>query len=1221
MYLKELTLKGFKSFASATTMRFEPGITAVVGPNGSGKSNIVDALAWVMGEQGAKTLRGTSMEDVIFAGTTSRPPLGRAQVSLTIDNADGTLDIDYTEVTISRTIFRNGGSEYAINGSPCRLLDIQELLSDTGLGQQMHVIVGQGRLDAILRADPAGNRAFIEEAAGILKHRKRKERALRKLAGTETNLRRLDDLLGELRRQMGPLGRQARVSRRADAIQIELRDAQARLLADDAATLIAHRDAVRAELNAVRADLTGRQRELARVKVRIEQAEAASAQANPAIVALNQSWHAMSTTGERIGALADLADERRRSLLEQSVAYSGSDPDLLDRRAGELEGQIGLRRSQADDLKLTMEQATEGRADLERRLASLRQTITELRRTAQERDARIARLRELVAREEALATSNASRLQDFKSRRGQVAAQLDELRRQADAQRIAAGTADAQDLDAAVESAQTSLDEAKRALADLESQRKGVDSRRIALEAKADALRDALRHRSAAGALERDGALHPLGRLADAIVVDEGWEEAVAAALESFAGAIAVESLADVAAALDRAREDRLGKAALIVPDDLSDGASDVAPDGASGPGVADGVGESDGRVRPASALVHANPEMGAWAVGVARSVRALLHGIGFADDRTTATDALAGIKGESGAGDPDGRRDGGWRRVVTKDGEVVTPVGAYGGSSASPSDLSLASRRDRALAEAKDLEDELAGLDHRLAEARNAVDAAQAASTDARAQRAEQRVKAEQEAKDLKAKESRIADLERQAAQIDDTIGSLTGLIAGGDAKRKDLAEALEAARSQDGGADLDEFGERERELERGLGKAREAEVSAKMAWTEATRQVESLGRQARMLRDQAREARERKARIEELNAKRVRQAERIADVASLARSVAAVVDRCVSDVSRRRDEAQERMGAATAQLEELRAERDAIEPRVQGLVAREHELDVSRERLATEYGQLSQRVADELGSTLEEAVRDYGPDRPVPVIGDDGDDSAGDGAPRTVPYARAEQVKRLEKARRDLKALGKVNPLATEEFEALRARNQYLNDQRNDVAKSRDDLLAIIKDLDSTMQTVFLDAFHDTAEAFQQVFSTLFPGGKGRLRLEDEHDPLTTGVVVEASPAGKRVKRLSLLSGGERSLTALALLLAIFTARPSPFYVMDEVEAALDDINLTRLLTALERLREHAQLIIITHQQRTMAIADALYGVTMRADGVTAVISQRLERDSTPA
>ena len=332
MYLKELTLRGFKSFASATTLRFEPGITAVVGPNGSGKSNIVDALIWVMGEQGAKNLRGTSMEDVIFAGTSSRPPLGRAQVSLTIDNSDHTLDIDYTEVTISRTIFRNGGSEYAINGSQCRLLDIQELLSDTGLGQQMHVIVGQGRLDAILKADPSGHRAFIEEAAGILKHRKRKERALRKLANTETNLSRLDDLLGEIHRQLGPLGRQARISRRADAIQISVRDAQARLYAEDAQRSMSRRDTVRQELGDVRNQLAVAQRELAQVKVRIEQVEALSSESSPAIAKANQYWHEFSQTRERLNALAQLAEERSRSLAGQIVTNFGEDPGMLEPR-------------------------------------------------------------------------------------------------------------------------------------------------------------------------------------------------------------------------------------------------------------------------------------------------------------------------------------------------------------------------------------------------------------------------------------------------------------------------------------------------------------------------------------------------------------------------------------------------------------------------------------------------------------------------------------------------------------------------------------------------------------------------------------------------------------------------------------------------------------------------------------------------------------------------
>ena len=438
---------------------------------------------------------------------------------------------------------------------------------------------------------------------------------------------------------------------------------------------------------------------------------------------------------------------------------------------------------------------------------------------------------------------------------------------------------------------------------------------------------------------------------------------------------------------------------------------------------------------------------------------------------------------------------------------------------------------------------------------------------------------------------------------------------------------------------ADFDELDERERTLERELNLTREHEVAAKIAWTEASRKGESLSRQAGLLRDNAKEAAERRARIEALNDRRREQAAHLQGVADDARAVAAMIEHTLHDVAAKRDELQAAASSHDEELKALRAQRNQIEPKVTDLTGREHALDVNRERLAAESGQLMQKVSDELGLTLEELVSGYGPEQPVPVLDDEGNPvpldeteaeseteegetggetgTNGDSALfKTVPYNRQEQKKRLDKARRDLAALGKINPLATEEFEALEERNKYLNDQRNDVVKSRDDLMQLIKDLDSTMVQVFKSAFDDTAEAFEQMFATLFPGGTGRLRLENPEDMLTTGVLVEASPAGKRVKQLSLLSGGERSLTALALLFAIFTARPSPFYVMDEVEAALDDVNLTRLINAFNELRAHAQLIIITHQQRTMSIADALYGVTMRADGVTAVVSQKLER-----
>ena len=1224
MYLKELTLRGFKSFASATTLRFEPGITAVVGPNGSGKSNIVDALTWVMGEQGAKNLRGSSMEDVIFAGTSSRPPLGRAQVSLTIDNTDRTLDIDYTEVTISRTIWRNGGSEYAINGSPCRLLDIQELLSDTGLGQQMHVIVGQGRLDAILKADPSGHRAFIEEAAGILKHRKRKERALRKLANTETNLSRLDDLLGEIRRQLGPLGRQARISRRADSIQISLRDAQARLYAEDACESMKRREALRTELTAVRTQLNAAQHDLARIKVRIEQVEALSSQSSPAMARINQTFHELSRIEERLHALAQLAGERSRSLAGQIVTNFGEDPGILEQRAAELDAQAQDQQRTVSDMRLAFDKATEQRADGEKRLASVRQTLNELRRTAQQRETQIANLRELVAREESAVQLAETRIRDFGGQRETLVRQYDEAERQRQALEQESQAVD-DDGGAALDAARETVSRLQDELNAVEARRREVDGRIISLQAKADALKDTLDSRNASGSLERDASLETMGRLTDFIRVAEGWEEGVARALEQFAGAMVVPGREQMLHALKKAKADKLGKAVILT-------AAPVRTSAAAGRPASEASADSRS-VTALATLVGPNPDAPdpAQASDVADTVRVLLSDVAAVDDVAQAQRVTSGTTG--------------FTRAVTRDGEVVVAgVAAIGGSSLSQSDLSLASRRDKALHEVAELKVELADLNAQVAQARDARDRARLAVDAAAQRRTELRLRIQQAEKALRGAVDRVASLSRQVTAMDERIAKTREDAQSHRLKLDDLNRALVSAQTSTGEhADFDDLTDRERELEQSLNAAREQEVSARIAWTEANRKAESLTRQAGLLHDNAREAAERRTRLETLNERRRRQMARIERIAADADAVAGLVAASIRNVVARREELQAAVSSHDEELKTLRAQRNEIEPRVAGLQRREHELDVDRERLAAAYGQLMQKVADAVGMGLDELVAQYGPDQPVPVLDDDGrpvplddgDDAArsdesgdtgadgpadGDAAApvayRTVPYVRAEQVKRLEKAKRDLAALGKVNPLAAEEYEALEARNRYLNDQRNDVVNSRDDLMTLIRDLDKTMVEVFRSAFEDTAAAFEQVFATLFPGGTGRLRLENPDDLLTTGVLVEASPAGKRVKQLSLLSGGERSLTALALLFAIFTARPSPFYVMDEVEAALDDVNLTRLLNAFEQLRSHAQLIVITHQQRTMSIADALYGVTMRADGVTAVVSQKLKR-----
>lgn len=1119
MYLKELTLRGFKSFASAATLRFEPGITAVVGPNGSGKSNIVDALIWVMGEQGAKNLRGTSMEDVIFAGTSSRPPLGRAQVSLTIDNSDHTLDIDYTEVTISRTIFRNGGSEYAINGSQCRLLDIQELLSDTGLGQQMHVIVGQGRLDAILKADPSGHRAFIEEAAGILKHRKRKERALRKLANTETNLSRLDDLLGEIHRQLGPLGRQARISRRADAIQISVRDAQARLYAEDAQRSMNRRDTVRQELGDVRNQLAVAQRELAHVKVRIEQVEALSSESSPAIAKANQYWHEFSQTRERLNALAQLAEERSRSLTGQIVTNSGEDPGMLVKRAEELESQAAAQTKAVADARIALDKATEERADDEKKLASVRQTLTELRKTAQERDAQIARLRELIAREESAVQLATSRAKDYASQRDLLTSQRDDAQQQLDALRSEADSI-ADDDGAALDAARATLAECRERLNELADKQREIQSKIISLKAKADALADTLGSRNASGSLERDTDVASLGRLTDFIHVAEGWEEAVAHALDQHASAIVVPEAGNMLHALERAREDKLGKAVVLT--------ASIAGDPATEPGTeseessAENTAAAPRSGNALAALVTANPDAKnpAQAEAVVHTVRLLLADVAMAGTADEAQHIVA--SGEA-------------MRAVTKNGETFTHgVAAVGGSSISQSDLSLAARRDKALAQVKQLAAQDGGMAEQVAEAKAKRDEAARLVDQESAKRTEARLKAQQAEKSLKSATDRVASFTRQLEQLDRKITETQENRNEHQLKLDDLNRALASARQSTAEhADFDELDERERTLERGLNLTREHEVAAKIAWTEASRKGESLSRQAGLLRDNAREAAERRARIEALNDRRREQAAHLQGVADDARAVAAMVEHTLHDVAAKRDELQAAASSHDEELKALRAQRNQIEPKVTDLTGREHALDVNRERLAAESGQLMQKVSDELGLTLEELVSGYGPEQPVPVLDDEGNPvpldeteaeagteegetgTNGDSALfKTVPYNRQEQKKRLDKARRDLAALGKINPLATEEFEALEERNKYLNDQRNDVVKSRDDLMQLIKDLDSTMVQVFKSAFDDTAEAFEQMFATLFPGGTGRLRLENPEDMLTTGRTGRGQP-----------------------------------------------------------------------------------------------------------
>jgi chromosome segregation protein len=1183
LYLKSLTLKGFKSFASSTTLQLEPGITCVVGPNGSGKSNVVDALAWVMGEQGAKSLRGGKMEDVIFAGTPGRPPLGRAEVLLTIDNTDGALPIEYSEVTISRTMFRSGGSEYAINGNPCRLLDVQELLSDSGIGREMHVIVGQGQLDSILHATPEDRRGFIEEAAGVLKHRKRKEKALRKLEATDGNLNRLGDLLGEIRRQLKPLGRQAEVARRAAGVQADVRDARARLMADD---LVTARAALEQEL-ADETILVERRAEVEAAIARAREGEAALEASLrddlPTLASAQETWFALSGLRERLRGTQSLAAERVRNAgaVEEPVD-SGRDPDQLDAEAAQVAEQEQAIGAEVEQQRVALEQAVAARRSAEDAAAEEERRVAGLHRAAADRREGLARLHGQV---NAL-KSRAAAADDELARLGQ--AREDAVARAERAQRdftsletkVAGLDAGEEGLDAEHEAATATLSDIEERLAKARDEAQQADRDRASLLARRDALEMGLSRRDGASALlaASDSVSGLLGSVAALLSVRPGFESAVAGALGSAADAVAVRDADAAVAALGLLKTDDLGRAGLLL-----------------------GGGPATDRDWPGL------PPQATYAVDVVDApddlrgaLSRLLFKVAVVDDLSAARALVAEL--------PD-------LTAVTRDGDVFGSHYATGGSSSQPSLIEIQAAVEEAeaqLAEAAASSERLAfdmsRLEAERLEAQKRVDVALARlhESDATlAAVAEELGQYGSQARAARAEAERVtAAIARAEEARDQDLAGLAELEAR-------LASADEAPDEEP------DTGERERLVEAAR-TARQVEMDARLAVRTSEERARALHGRADSLRRAAQAEREARTRAAERRERLVREGR-----------AAEAVGAAVAVVLHRLEDSVRRAAQARTELEEARREREqelmAVRAKLRDLARDHDELvnsvhrdEMARTQQRMRIEQLEERALEELGLDADALVADYGPDQLVPqnpIAGEEGEE-----IPPPVPFVREEQQKRLRTAERELSMLGRVNPLALEEFTAMEERHKFLTEQLEDLKRTRKDLLDIVREVDARVEEVFTTAYADVSRAFDATFARLFPGGEGRLVLTNPDDMLATGVEVEARPPGKKIKRLSLLSGGERSLVAVAFLVALFKARPSPFYILDEVEAALDDTNLGRLLEIYEELRENSQLLVITHQKRTMEVADALYGVTMRGDGVTTVISQRL-RDAESA
>jgi len=1237
VYLKALTLRGFKSFASATSLRFERGITCVVGPNGSGKSNVVDAFSWVMGEQGVKPLRGGKMEDVVFAGTSARPPLGRAEVTLTIDNSDGALPIDYAEVTISRLLFRSGQSEYAINGDHCRLLDVQELLSDTGLGREMHVIVGQGQLDEVLNAGPDARRALIEEAAGVLKHRRRKEKALRKLEAMQANLTRLVDLTAELGRRLKPLGRQAEIARKAAVIQADLRDARLRLLADDYASLAAEleRDETdEAHTAAQRAALEAGLNQARAAEGELESAEQEHA---PRLAAAQEAFFGLSSLSERLRGVLSLASERYRHLsAPPEPQRPGRDPDELDAEAAGLREQEAALRQRLGAARDQLSAVVAQRAAAESALAETERRLAADARAAAARAERLARLRSQVG-------SARSRLAAAQEEAGRLASAYEQARSRAERAQHDYGqlqdvVADREqgraDLAARHEQAAAALGQAAERVARLRSAEHEASDARAALRARTEALREAVRRGAdASGALLAEPGRFSgvLGSVADLLTVQDGAADAITAALGAAADAVAVSGLDAAVDILTALKSEDAGQATLMIadgrlqrvpdrdgrlqrePDRDGRAQREPGPDGRAQrePGsdgwphwelpaeARDEASGGHGMSDPASAmraidLVKAPGEL-------AGTVEQLLDGV------LVAVDLRQGL--ELVRADPR-------LRVVTRDGDLIGAHWARGGSAGAPSLLGLRAAAQEAAGRLTEAERRGQRAERELADATEDEDAAREALAEA--------LGGLQEADAAAAETSgRLGTLAGAARAAQDEAGRLAAAIATAErAREKDLAQLADlqgklAVEEAEGAAGSGRApgGEAEGAAREGAGDknalateatvARNAEMEARLEVRTVEERLRAVAGRSDALASAA--AAERQA-IQRAKARAIRRAQEaaVADaVASGATIALAAIERSRAMADSDRQAAERASQTRDSELKGVRARIRELAAELDTTVSSAHSAEIERATRRMKLEQIAARAGEEFAIDADTLVAEYGPDVEVPAT-EEGQMSAS--------YDRAVQERRAKVAQRLLDQLGKVNPLALEEFSALEERHAFLSTQLEDLKQTRRDLLTVIKEVDDRVQQVFASAYEDTAREFEDIIGRLFPGGEGRLVLTEPDDLLVTGIEIEARPPGKKVKRLSLLSGGERALTAIAFVVAIFKARPSPFYVLDEVEAALDDSNLQRLLQIFAELRDTSQLIIVTHQQRTMEVADTLYGISMRGDGVSSVVSQRL-------
>jgi chromosome segregation protein len=1178
VFLRSLSARGFKSFADRTTLEVEPGITVIVGPNGSGKSNVVDALAWVLGTHSAKKVRGGSMSDVIFAGSPQRSRAGHARVEIVIDNRDGQLAgagpgtaasaASLPEVRLARTIHADGESTYEINGEEVRALDVQELLSDTGLGRELHTIVGQGQLDEILNARPEERRRYIEEAAGILKHRRRRERALRKLEQVDGHIEKLRTVLRELRRQLRPLERQAEAADRYHALQAELRETRLHLAAAELARLIGiDADAGRRDADDA-AEEAAYQRRRDDARARVAALEAEVRRAAPHAEEARSTFYRLTSLAERLRGTSDLVEARRRHLVEYvEEPIAGRPPEELRSRAELLEAERDDKAEVCEAARSQLQAATGARRESEQaRRAHEQQRAVERRRRAEARErvvrweGEVSALRGSIAAAEAELGRVSATLEGLDSR--VTTADADVAAVQEEIQRLDVAEVE---LTARLESAEAEVAERSGRLAEIDAELRDLDGRRSSAQARSEALRAALAETDAGpAALIAEGRDGVLGVIADHVRVDGDAAAAVAAALGGLDGAVVVDAVDDAAGCVAWLRHTDAGAAVVLVADDDASSSPPTLP-----PALAEaGARPLAGLLTPASDTATARR--------VTAAVGAVVADTYLVADWSSAVQR---------------HREHPGSRFVTPEGDIAGPDGFRAGGPQQGSSVLTATAADEADAEARRLDAQVRRLQH---------DRDQAA---AHLQAAEAELRSATER--INESDAGITGAAERLARLNKELHALANqreIVAAQHRELRDVVDRDRSALSElnsRGPADEpaasgdDEVDDVAAELDEAVDAARDRELDARVAVERETEQLNALERQAAGLRREADEVEEALAEAARRRQARRRGIERCGELALVARTALDAVTASIDEAAAERDAAHQRVDDLEASLRAARTAAEEAGTALDAVRERRHAAELRRQDVTARLASLHERLRTELAVSAEDLAADH---------------------PDAAGYDVDELTAREDELVRKVGLLGRVNPLALEEFRALEERHAFLSGQLDDLRRSKRDLADVVVAVDERIRQVFREAFDDVAREFAATFETVFPGGHGELVLTEPNDLLATGIEVHARPPGKKVTRLSLLSGGERSLTVLAFVFAIFRARPSPFYVLDEVDAALDDVNLQRLLRVIRSFRGHAQIIMVTHQKRSMEIADVLYGVTMGPDAVTRVVTERL-------